>query len=125
MKNKSNTKTKKVKSSAEKLALGKALRSTGLLLPETEDEIDAFNQLYGNTPIELPEKLKTINFLFEDEKQSNTHKIIPISSFLEDKNIPQLAYAARDGQDGLPENILNKMATAKKEKRKKTATKKK
>ena len=120
-------KSKGQKASAEKLALGKVLKSTGVLLPETEDEIEAFNTLYGNTPVELPEKLKTINFLFGDETAGKKVKIIPMIPLADDEYVPQLAYAARDGQAGLPEEILKKMNAIKKEKRaiKKPAPRKK
>lgn len=124
----SDKKTKRQKASEEKLALGKVLKSTGILLPETEDEIEAFNELYGNTPIELPEKLKNIDFLFEDETPVKKTKVIPIFPVLDDEYVPQLAYAARDGQSDLPEEIVKKMASVKKEKRankKSSSTKKK
>lgn len=57
------TMKKRKQCSQEKLSLGKLLRSTGLLLPETEDEVLAFEKLYGSEPIELPEKLKNPLFL--------------------------------------------------------------
>lgn len=114
------------KSSDDKIAFEKALRSTGLLLPETDDEIEAYNKIYGDTPVELPERLKTTDFLFE--KLNKKTKIVSLYSEEESEIVPQLAYAARDGQDTLPEEILKKMSTIKKDKReqkKKNAAKKK
>jgi len=56
---------KRKQCSQEKLLLGKLFRSTGLLFPETEDEVLAFEKLYGSEPIELPEKLRNPSFLFK------------------------------------------------------------
>lgn len=109
--------SKKTKSQTQE-EIGKALRSSGALLPETEDEVKAFYEIYGNTKIDLPEKLQSADFLFEEKKVET--KIIPIHPFDEETEaIPQLAYAARDGQEDLPEAITEKMKNLKKEKRSK------
>lgn len=43
----------------------KLLRMNGYLLPETEDEVQAFYDRYGDEQVELPEKFRTVDFLFE------------------------------------------------------------
>lgn len=45
----------------------KLLRMNGYLLPETEEEVEAFYEIYGHEMVELPEKFKTLDFLFEED----------------------------------------------------------
>lgn len=49
-------------------ALLKTMRMTGYLLPETEDEVEAFEALYGKEQHELPEKLKDLSFIFKGKE---------------------------------------------------------
>lgn len=58
-------KTKKQEDALFKLIYLKVLRMNGFLLPETEDEVQAFYERYGDEMVELPDKFKTIDFLFE------------------------------------------------------------
>jgi len=104
--------------------LGKALRSSGALLPETEDEVKAFYEIYGNTKLDLPAELQNSDFLFVEKEA----KVIPMNPFNEEEmEVSQLAYAAREGQEDLPDHIANKMKDLKKQKRgkKKNSGKKK
>lgn len=57
---------KRKKISQEKIDLGKVLRSVGILFPITEDEVESFERLYGDEPVELPEKLRDPSFLYRD-----------------------------------------------------------
>lgn len=85
----------------------KVLRSTGMLLPVTDDEILAFNNLYGDLNHNLPERFKTVDFIFDD-KPKKTAKVISMNACDSSVN-HQLSYAARDGQEALPTHIQKKM----------------
>lgn len=103
----------KIKQLAECRDFGIALRSSGILLPQTEIEISLFKEIYQQqVKRELPERFKNLNFLFE-KKHSIPTVILNIKEI---DNNSVYSYAARDGQD-LPENILNKMKELKKAKR--------
>ncbi len=92
-------------------ALTKALRSSGILLPESEDEVQSFNQIHGEATGDLPQKFKSVDFMFAAKSSA---KIISITEPL---TASSMAYAARDGQD-LPDHIQNKMKALKEKNRK-------
>ena len=85
-----------------------ALKAFGYLFPETEEEYEAFEEIYGNTEIELPEYLKDLNFL-NKKMVGNTGRVISLHPSQEN-SISVTAYAAREGQDTLPDSIKKKMA---------------
>jgi len=58
----------KTKSQLQDAALLKALRSYGYLFPETEDEVEMFEKLFGHEKIELPESLRDSSFLFREPR---------------------------------------------------------
>lgn len=111
MTNKTNKQTKKSIATKKSSELKADLKSFGYMFPETEDELDAFEEMYGNTEIELPEHLKDLNFL-NKKKESNNGKIITLNPSQED-SINVIAYAAREGQDILPDYIKRRMANDK------------
>ena len=53
------------------------LRYSGYLLPTNDDELDRYNQIYGNTEVLYPEYLNDTDFLFKkNEEQNNVTKLI-------------------------------------------------
>ena len=85
----------------------KALRSSGMLLPVTDDEVKSFNELHGELNHELPEKFKNLDFIFKETKIERKFEM-PTTSVGPTEEV-RLAYAARDGQEKLPDHILNQM----------------
>jgi hypothetical protein len=61
--------SKKAKAIEKDLGLDFALKALGYLLPETEAEIIAFEQINGSTEVDLPEHLNNPDFLFEKVKE--------------------------------------------------------
>lgn len=89
----------------------KALRSSGILVPESEDEVQSFNHIYGETANDLPQKFKSVDFMFAVKSPA---KFLPLTQPLAESS---MSYAARDGQD-LPNHIQNKMKSLKEKNRK-------
>lgn len=83
---------------------GIAMRSIGILLPETDSELQSLKEIIGNSNGVLPERFKNMDFVFEKKTKRETILIMETT----DRNA-LLSYAARDGQENLPEHILNKM----------------
>lgn len=54
---------KKVQANENDIDLNFALKTLGYLLPITDEEISSFNEINGNTEIDLPESLKIPDFL--------------------------------------------------------------
>jgi hypothetical protein len=84
-----------------------SLRSSGMLLPISDEEVKSFKALYGELNEELPDKFKNVDFLFEDYKKKDT-VVIQVNSQNQAEEL-NLAYAARDGQEKIPAHILAKM----------------
>lgn len=84
-----------------------ALRSSGMLLPVSDDEVKSFNDFYSQLNEELPERFKKIDFLFQELEKKKTNAILTSSPV--SKEEITLAYAARDGQENLPKHILDQM----------------
>lgn len=115
-----DNKNKKSKQNNNCNDFGKALRSSGLLLPETDDEVQGFNNLYGQINGELPERFKNMDFLFENKQKKET--IIVTMDLSVKGEESSLSYAARDGQEKLPEPILEKMKELKTKAREKKSS---
>jgi hypothetical protein len=92
----------------------KAFRTGGFIFPETVDEVKEFERIYGRTDVILPAELQNLDFLYSQFKKSSKKKITIIHS-------ENLAMAAREGNDQLPDEIKNLMA----EHRKKADSKRK
>lgn len=102
---------KKHKKSTSGSALEKAMRSSGILLPESDDEFESFNKQYGSTQMEFPADLETPEFLTE-----NFLYPIVISEVFDSASVAeesQFTYAARNGNEKLPVHILEKMRLVK------------
>ncbi|MGN6211508.1 hypothetical protein [Parafilimonas sp.] len=56
--------------------LNAALKKYGFLFPETEKEIEQFENCFGKTDIELPEHLKEPDFMFSSNENHNQVKVI-------------------------------------------------
>jgi len=71
MKGRKNNSNQNISNKTDKdYELDYALKALGYLVPETEDEVHAFEEINGNTEVELPEHLKKSNFLFKNEINS-------------------------------------------------------
>lgn len=111
MTNKTSKKTVKSIASKKESELETALKSFGYLFPETDEEIDAFEEMHGNTEVVLPEHLENWNSL--KRKNNNKGKVINLNPVEEEQN-SVIAYAAREGQNSLPDFIKEKMTSDKK-----------
>ncbi len=78
----------------------RALRTRGFLFPETVDEVEEYENRYGNTDFILPEELQESVFL-----QTINQESIIKESFV---NNDLIAMAAREGKD-IPDHIKAKM----------------
>ena len=99
---------------------GIAMRSIGILLPETDSELQSHKEIIGNSNGALPERFKNMDFVFEKKTKRDSILIMETT----DRNA-LLSYAARDGQENLPEHILNKMKRLKNSLREKKKAKNK
>jgi hypothetical protein len=119
MENSKQKKTNKSKQKKNSSDFVHALRSSGMLLPVSDEEVKSFNELHGELNEELPERFKTLDFIFDNVKNSETSTISLSSEEI------RLAYAARDGQEKIPDHILNQMKELKNQAKKKSAKKSK
>lgn len=72
-----NTTSRECLSDQEKKALKEDLKRFGYLLPESEEELEAFQNIFGTTKIMLPSHLKNPDFL-SGKKETPINKLKPI-----------------------------------------------
>ena len=91
------------KNDQEKL-IEKGLRTGGFAFPQTVKDVIEFEKNFGNTDMILPDSLQEPAFLqYKHQKPFD----IKTQSVQEAEN---LAMAAREGSNGLPDDILKLMA---------------
>lgn len=76
-----------------------ALKTGGFLFPQTVEEVEEFERIYGNTDVILPIELNDLTFYKESEKSENVIRMC------NDK----FAMAAREGISKLPKEIQQKI----------------
>ena len=107
MENSKRKKKSKDEQKSDSASFVHALRSSGLLMPVTDEEVKSFDELHGELNEELPERFKNLDFIFKNTGSINTQNTPTSSSGLTEE--VKLAYAARDGQERLPDHIMNQM----------------
>jgi len=98
MKNNKSDNTQEVQ---EKM-IEQILRTGGYVLPSSDFEFEEFERIYGTTNVILPDELLEPTFLYLDEKKKPLVKTKEIYN-------NELAMAARQGGEELPEEIKKRM----------------
>lgn len=85
------------------------LHSTGYLYPMNEKQLERFNKLYEDYDFKLKNASIDVKSIIEGTL-CNKSKVIPLSidSDINDE-IENLRMVARNGQNGLPQHIIDKM----------------
>ena len=78
----------------------KTLKTTGFLFPETVEEVEEFERIYGKTEVTLPDELQNSQFLFICQKD------IDFQSLITTNNSDNFEMAAREGIADLPDNVI-------------------
>lgn len=89
--------------SHEEKILRKALRTGGFVFPETVDEVNEFERIYGATDVILPAELESANFLISQSPKIRKGHVVKL-------HVENLAMAAREGSTSLPDEIKKMMA---------------
>ncbi|MBN2597071.1 MAG: hypothetical protein JXR82_09850 [Marinifilaceae bacterium] len=83
------------------------LCSSGYLFPRDEKELDTFEKLYKNFEFKLKGTIIDYGEIITGEIEHKS-KVIDLFSF-EKMEIEELRFAARKGEESIPDKILNKM----------------
>lgn len=85
------------------------LASTGYLFPRNELELKRYNKLFGdNEEIKITDSSVSIERIFSGNVRPFPQKI-SFSTYDKDQIVSEYKMVARNGLEGVPEHILNKM----------------
>lgn len=96
------TDTKKSNDIQQNKLIEDALKTSGFLFPETVEEVEEFERIYGQTEVILPRELQEPTFLYFETE--NGHFIKTISLTLDN-----FAMVAREGLSKLPIDIQQRI----------------
>jgi hypothetical protein len=82
-----------------------ALRTEGLLVPQTFEEVRRFEEELARNPVEVPAHLLTAEWLFGSSQKTDN---LPPSATAASPASSNLAMAAREGSE-IPEDVANRM----------------
>lgn len=90
---------------AQEAAFHKALKSYGYVFPETEEELQAFENSISKMKFEIPEKLDNPSAFL---KKGKIKGVGNFNSFYDEEVEENLAQAAREGSD-IPNDVWQQM----------------
>jgi hypothetical protein len=91
------------KETQQEKMIEKALRTGGFIFPETVEEVKEFERIYGKTDVMMPTELQEPDFLYSQKKKIGKIKMVTLHS-------ENLAMAAREGSNHMPDEIKFRMA---------------